>query len=126
MQLVLHHNAALFWMVFELYKWFVVNTHVSRFKCKKNKKHQSKRRKVPYSTNVLYSPQVLAVEISCTGAIFCGSIILGVPRQQRHQVVGGTKAAFTLYGLGRTDREQQDYMHIRTHRLTVCDDAKKH
>ena len=56
---------------------------------------------------VLHSPQMLAVEISCTGAMFPGSIVLDVPGQQLQQVVGGPKAALTLNGLGRADREEQ-------------------
>ena len=57
--------------------------------------------------NVVHSPQVLTVEISCTGAVLPGSVVLDVPGQQLYQMVGGTKAALALDGLGQADREEQ-------------------
>lgn len=59
--------------------------------------------------NALYSPQVLTVEISCTGAMFPGSFILDVPGQKLHHVVGGTKASLALNGLGRANGEVQGW-----------------
>lgn len=50
---------------------------------------------------------MLAVELSCTGAMLPGSLVLNVPGQELQQMVGGTKAALALNGLGRADGEEQ-------------------
>lgn len=65
--------------------------------------------------NTPRSPQVLTVEIPCTGAMLPGSLVLDVPGQKRHQVVGGTKAALTLNGLGQADSKEQGWPHTHTH-----------
>lgn len=54
------------------------------------------------------SPQVLALQIPHTGAVFPGSLVSGVPGQKLHHVVGGPEAALTLDRLGRADGEEQD------------------
>lgn len=64
--------------------------------------------------NTPRSPQVLTVEISCTGAMLPGSLVLDVPGQKRHQVVGGTKAALTLNGLGQADSKEQGWPNTHT------------
>lgn len=57
----------------------------------------------------LYPPQVLAMEISCTGAMFPGPLALEVPGQHLHQVIRGANAALALNGLGQADGEEQDW-----------------
>lgn len=56
-----------------------------------------------------HSPQMLAVEIPCTGTVFPGSFTLCFPGQELHQVVGGTEAALALNRFGRTNREEQGW-----------------
>lgn len=72
------------------------------------------RRRHWVELNTARSPQVLTVEIPCTGAILPGSLILDVPGQKRHQVVGGAKAALTLNGLGQADSKEQSWPNTRT------------
>lgn len=68
--------------------------------------------------NTLRSPQVLTVESPCTGAMLPGSLVLDVPGQKRHQVVGGTKAALTLNGLGQADSKEQGWPNTHTNNET--------
>lgn len=54
------------------------------------------------------SPKGLALEVPSAGAVLFGSLSLSVPRQQRHQVVGGSIAALSLYRFGGAHWEEQD------------------
>lgn len=52
-------------------------------------------------------PEMLALEVPSTGAVFPWSLALYVPGQQLRKVVGGAMTALTFYWLGRAHREQQ-------------------
>lgn len=49
----------------------------------------------------------MTVEISRTGAMLPGPLVLNVPGHHLYQVVGGTEAALALNGLRRADGEEQ-------------------
>lgn len=56
---------------------------------------------------------MLAVKVSYTGTVSPRPLILHVPGEQLHQVVGGIQTALPLNRLGQTNREEQGWAHPR-------------